>query len=177
MSIFFLIILSIAVLHFVYDGIVLPSMRLKLRFQLFRLRDELRWRMRGGSENITGEVYEYLQRAINNTINLLPIVDLQLIVTASRVLSQDVELQRRINEIIARIDRCDSEDAKRLHKETIETVDKAFLFNTGAGLAYLVPLALVYAGFSRLSAVAKRIVLIPELEMERILPLAGPATA
>ncbi len=36
------ILFWLAILHFIYEGIILPSIRLNLRYKLFVLRDELR---------------------------------------------------------------------------------------------------------------------------------------
>jgi len=56
MEIAIIVLAGLAVYHFVYEGILAPSFRLKLRFELFELRDELRKLKISHAEDLRDEI-------------------------------------------------------------------------------------------------------------------------
>ncbi len=71
MNIIFYILLALAIIHFIYEGIIAPSMRLHYRYRLFTLRDELRFLKATHKDELPDEVFILLQNILNNSITLL----------------------------------------------------------------------------------------------------------
>ncbi|MGH8330614.1 MAG: hypothetical protein ACRER3_22985, partial [Pseudomonas fluorescens] len=55
----------LAFVHFVFESILAPSFRLKLRFEIFALRDELRLLKIECESSLHDKHFEYLQSSLN----------------------------------------------------------------------------------------------------------------
>ena len=60
-----LVLLALAVFHFVYESILAPSLRLSLRFRLFALRDEARQLKIECVDSLNDAHCVFLQASIN----------------------------------------------------------------------------------------------------------------
>lgn len=127
-------------IHFLYDGIILPSIRLRLRFGLFRLRDDLRALKLSKGEELPDEVFHYIQDSINNAINMLPRVDVVTAFRLTRLLDQDKEFARLLEERKALIENCSVEEAKQIHTKVRDVIPQALVVNNLMLLMYLVPI-------------------------------------
>lgn len=67
------ILFIFAIYHFVYESIIAPNVRLELRFELFKLRDELRnIKLNRELSKEDNEVFSILDETICVAINRLP---------------------------------------------------------------------------------------------------------
>src|SRR5437016_3219603 len=112
----FIIFGLIALFHFIYQGIILPSIRQRLRYRLFELRDRLRTLNIRHKNDLQQEVFDYLQRSINNTIKYLHRIDLELIVT-SRAIVKDKDVDEFIKKHNAMLDNCDIDEVRDIANE------------------------------------------------------------
>ena len=78
-------------MHFIYESIILPSIRLSLRFKLFALRDQLRRMVMQGTAS--DEVFRIQQSSINNAINMLSWADQAMISRACHALCARVSYE------------------------------------------------------------------------------------
>jgi hypothetical protein len=65
-----IVLLALAVFHFVHESILAPSFRLSLRFRLFVLRDEVRQLKIECAESLNDEHFVFLQDSINGLISI-----------------------------------------------------------------------------------------------------------
>ena len=91
--------------RFLWDAVLAPSFRLRLRCELSRLLDELRWLYHPKPDVADKEVFRYLQGSVNGVIRLLPGIDLSLrFIVPERAIAKDGQLKERIKKRRQRID-------------------------------------------------------------------------
>ena len=166
--IFFLIVASM--FHLVWESILAPSIRLGLRYELFRLRDELRWLHYNDSSNCNHLVFKYLQGSLNNGIRLLPRTDFVMFSTVERAIANDEGLRKRIEKRRESIDACNNDDVQRIERRIENITRRAFAVNTGGWMIYVVPIFCAFACFGAVNRFIKEALLVPEGEMEQIIP-------
>lgn len=136
-------IFAVSAVHFIYQGILLPTIRLKIRFQLFALRDELR------NEFIKNpfdkKVFVNLNDGINGVIERLHKVDFMSLVSMSQAFKQDPALEARSDENSKAVEMC-GEKVVAIRDKAIGMVGLTFLANSAGGIAILFPIAIfIYA--------------------------------
>ncbi len=170
-------ILALAFLHFVYEGILVPSFRLKLRFELFKLRDQLRNLKANHSEVVPDDIFRSLQNGINNSLKLLPRTDVVTVLNAHRKIANDPKLSqlrdkqfRKFNENLNEHTRPIFEQCSRLFLLTV-------FVNNGMLALYLLPVFLfllicLFIGSKALRSLTKfmDIVFMPENQVDNIIP-------
>lgn len=174
MTTLFLILLALAFYHFIYEGIIAPSLRFDLRFRMFALRDELRAAKLRHPQQIDGEVFHYLQRSINNTLRHMGFISLKLIFSARYLNERDQEIIEKLERVHKKIDECPVGVVKELRDKHRWLIGYAFLVNSGGWAIYLFPVILGAVFFSSILTLSWKILSLPEREIERIAP---PETA
>jgi len=171
MSLLIIVVMFLVILHFVYDRIILPTIRLHLRNKLFELRDEVRSIMieEGRSEN--DEAFMFVNDGICKFLNRLPEVTLQLKVEIQKQFENDEELRSHTQYRIDLINQSGSERLVHVFHEANSVVEKAFIANAGVWLFYLIPIALLVASISKLSEIATELVAMPTRDTERLIPI------
>lgn len=177
MTYLFLVILSLAIIHFLYEGIIAPSLRLNLRYRLFALRDELRTLKQQHGDSLPNDVFMSLQSAINNAILLLHRVNVEVVSKTEAAIHNDKQLAKRIEERIALIENCGVKEVRVVQAKACRTLREALLVNNGGWLIYIVPIFMLVFSASRLTNFAKEAIAIPENELERIMPIHHPVSA
>lgn len=163
MEFVFLSLLSLAVLHFIYEGIIAPSVRLKLRFELFELRDNLRSRCL--SDDSAAEVFSIQQAAINNSIRMVPRADFSSLWNFRRKLQRDESLKLEIQERLQKIEAYGCPSFQAIVDATHRVFLQAFAVNSGAWAFYIIPLALIFTCFKRVAEYTKDVLSIPERDL------------
>jgi hypothetical protein len=169
MNVFFWIIIGVALCHWIYEGIILPSLRLSLRYRLFALRDRLREVKLKNKEAVSDDVFRYLQGTINNGIVLLPFTDFRVL-GAAEAIEKDETLRNRIQKREAAITECQLSEIKEIVEEIGDIWWTAFISNTAAFAAYVVPLIFILHFWTQISGSIKKLVLVPEKEIEKAIP-------
>lgn len=162
--------LILALIHFVYSGILLPSIRFSLRLRLFALRDELRNLKIENEVDLSDDVFTYVQESLNNTINILPRIDIPTIKLADREIKDHQLIIREVESRISLIEECHVEEVKEIYVEMFKIFRLALLANTGPWFAYLIPAVIVAFPFRKLAEVIQKIVAVPENQIESVLP-------
>src|SRR5437868_5875971 len=111
-----LTLVVVALFHFVFQGILLPTLRLHRRFVLFSLRDRLR-SIR--DETLSQEALRYQQDAINNAMRALANLDVFALEAVKRRLNADQALRNRVAQRIAVIESCESAEFQTIVTETL----------------------------------------------------------
>lgn len=167
------IIIALAILsmlHFVYDGIILPSIRLYLRNELFELRDELRRFKIDSYVEEESQAFDFLHDGVNNFLNSLPVVSLVMVFNVSREIERNDKLRKKAKQRLNTIEKCENQDLKDIYKRVNYVVLMAFVSNTGLGLIYILPVAIIYHSYSRLKVLIKDMLAMPSSDANRLIP-------
>lgn len=163
-------LIILALIHFIYSGILLPSIRYSLRLRLFGLRDELRNLKIANEVDLSDQVFIYIQESLNNTINILPRIDMPTIKLAEREIKDHQAITQEVNRRIRLIEECSVEEVKEIYIEIFKIFRVAFFANTGPWFAYLIPAVIVAFPFRKLAQAIQTIVAVPENQIEFVLP-------
>lgn len=170
MAIFLIILMAIAMMHFIYDGILLPSIRQHNRNKLFELRDRLRNDALNGLNKNDLEAFNMLHDGINNLVNKLPMLTVSVYVEIEMASKNDAKFNERIEKRRAVMENCSSDEIKAVRDEINEILIKSLIANTGGWMIYMIPIALVFGFWKRLINDCKKLLAIPNNEINRIIP-------
>ena len=129
--------------HFIYESILLPSMRLDLRYRLFRYRDQLVKLKVVHGDKLSDDVFNSLFYSINSSINRLPFLSLSLFIEARREFETNNQLRQKVDRKIQLINLCEINETKKILKKTSQLAFYAFSLNLGSWVVYVVPILLV----------------------------------
>lgn len=130
-------ILSLLVLwHFIYDGIILPTIRLNLRYKLFTLRDRIRTIKNEKQDKVDNQVFHYLNNSINVSIRYLSSYNIDLLVKANREFKKNPDLNKRVNHNIKFVHDCSDNEVQNIYLKEIKYCALAFISNSGSWLLY-----------------------------------------
>lgn len=157
----------LALLHFVYQGIFLPSYRCFMRLRLFKLRDQLR--MLHIQSQIDDEVFEHAQSSINIAINMLPTVDLYVLRNVSNEMRQDSKLARKLAKRQEEMSSKASEEVKEILKSCYRIGAVTACLNNGGWSFYIIPILGVF-GIAEAGRSVCKLVSIPEHDAQKFVP-------
>ncbi len=177
MNYLFYIVVVAAAFHFLWESILAPSFRCRLRFELFELRDELRWLHHQQPSGCDLDAFRYLQSAVNNGLRLLPRADFTLLRSVHNVLENDEALCRRIERRRQLIESSGSAELKAVQKRLQKITCQAFAINTGGWMIYVIPIVCAFASLGGINRFIKNTILIPESELDKVAPMPGMAWA
>jgi hypothetical protein len=176
MIIFFIFLAAgLALLHFVYEGILAPSFRLHLRFRLFALRDELRRIKVVKGETLDGNVFAYVQEKINVGLKVLSRTDIELVWRTHMLINENPALANRIERRIRLVRDCPLDEIISIDRQVGRVAIMAFTVNSGMWAIYVVPLILAAICLRGLVVTVKKLLFIPEGEVDSVLPPACEA--
>lgn len=140
MDIAILIFATLAFAHFIYEGIIAPSIRMKLRNRMFELRDEVR-ALHAEDRRCSKEAFEIAHGGINQYINRLHAVTISLM-GKFREAYKDPAFRKEVERRKAALDACDCKELQSIVTRANRTIESALMTNTGMWFVYLVPVAL-----------------------------------
>lgn len=170
MKILFLFLFGMAVWHFVYEGIVAPTLRMHLRNRLFSLRDELR---RINPNTLSGDdriAYWFVHNGINNFLNRLPNITIHALKKLERQYQSDAEGMAAINDHLKRVTEASNKDIVDIFGKTNRVIGEAMLVNAGATFIYVIPLAIVVMFARSIQVCVSRLIIAPPRDIERVMP-------
>jgi len=170
MAIVILAMAALAAFHFVYTGILLPSIRFSLRLRLYALRDQLRRIQVEDKEAFPAEVFEVLQTGINNSVNLLPRINAFLIHDVAERIKSNAKLKGELASRRAIIEESKDPRVKKIDREIDDVLTKALHYNMLPWSVYLIPLVALVFLLRRLTGQVKEISIIPETKINTVLP-------
>jgi hypothetical protein len=157
----------IAAYHFIYEGILAPSFRLELRFELFRLRDEVRQLKIESSDALLDKHFNYLQDSINALISFLYKFDFATLLLAEAESRRNPAFKKRVEERARILDDCNIQRARDIRKKSLVIAAKALVINSGACILYLIPIALVLSGYSAIKSRIRLFASFSDKDFER----------
>lgn len=163
-------VVLLAIWHWVYEAILVPSFRLELRFKLFKLRDEVRALKISHGENLDDRHFHYLQDGINNAIRLLPRLDVALFIALSYRLEHDKEFKARVDDRAKILKDCRIPEAVKIRKSTSNVVQHILGANSSGWIPYLIPIALSVAFYKRTKKLAVSLAALSEADIQAVAP-------
>jgi hypothetical protein len=158
----------LSVLHFVYETLVAPSLRLSARHKLFALRDQLRaLKMTAGTE-LDDPHFDYLHDSLNALIRTLDNFNLSLLIRLRNLSSGDAGLRARVEERCKVLDDCAMPEALEIRKKSVRIALEAFTINCGGGLIYFAPLLFAVNSYSRVKQLVRTLASMSDSDMSRI---------
>jgi hypothetical protein len=155
----------LAAFHVIYEMILLPSFRQALRFRLFAIRDRLRTLKFEHGHQLDAEVFGYVDEALTWQMNNQHRMALSLLVDLPRLREQ---LRKDVETRLALMSRCQLPEFVQIRKDAGETLMMTFVANSGAWFIYIVPLALLAASYNVLKETLKKLLVIPERDLNKI---------
>jgi hypothetical protein len=155
----------LALYHFLYQGAIAPTLRDDLRNKLFVLRDELRALRNRHEDNCPDKVFTLLDMSIGRFLGRLPVCTVGLALRAAREYKTNRSFRESVAATEAIIDRCGSDDAKRIYTEITSIIGNVLLVNSGGWLPYLflvAPVAIVARSIGRAVKLSKPLLWMPD---------------
>jgi hypothetical protein len=159
-----------AILHLVYESIIAPSLRLKLRYELFKLRDRVRSLKIIHGHQFSDVHFSYLEDSINTLLQSLQNFDAITLAIATIAISKDKELQRRAETRAKILDGCAIKEAVGIRIATIAIANKALRVNNGGWFIYLLPLLMVLMFYKTITSSVKKLFSLSERDFNKVTP-------
>lgn len=146
MDILIVVLALVALGHFLYEGAVAPTLRTKLKHEMFQLRDELRSVHLERDGGCPKEAFNIAHNGINQYVHRLHWVTISFVAEFNRMNSSskraEVDRRRRV------VEECGVEELSSIVARGNKVVERALFVNSGALLAYafalMVPIAVLY---------------------------------
>lgn len=165
-AVFFLGLL--AIVHFIYEGIVAPSYRLEQRYKLFGLRDELRMLKIRQRDGLPGKHFHYLQDAINGLIRNIERIDVTMLIALTIKRRTDKEFRERMEARAKTLDDCHLREAMDIRARGVKIIEHALSANNGAWVFYIIPIAIAIACYKKTARAVKSIMALSEPDIEKV---------
>ncbi|WP_371194210.1 hypothetical protein [Glaciecola sp. SC05] len=142
---------------------------MKIRNNLFKLRDELRAYHASG-DVVDSETFEIIHGGINNFINRVSSLNFAAQRKLKSRYKHDQKFKEELQNLSKKIDDSPDKELKRIDDEATKWIAKAFIVNHGAWLVYVVPVVFVILTFSSVKKLAQRLFLVPKQQINSIAP-------
>lgn len=170
MDILFLVLVGLAGFHFLYEGVILPTIRLRLRYKLFELRDKLRRLKIERGDNLSDEVFSQLQDSINNTICFLHTINLETLKRLHRAIDSDQSLRKEMEKRRNVIETCPLKEVREIDQQHFIVILSVLTGTFGGWVIYVLPPIMVYSLLGKIIGFVKALTLIPEDKVQKFLP-------
>lgn len=166
----FFVFFALVVFHFIYDGILAPSLRFNIKLKLFEMRDRLR-RLKIENEHLlSDELFKILQDDINKQIRLNHKYNVVGVFEAIRFMRDNAEIEKRVKMIETLVQECELEEVKAIYNQSIIQVALAFVANAGGWVIYLMPFVVLLLvsliAWSKMSHFVIKILQIPDEKLD-----------
>lgn len=143
LTVLFYVLLGLGAAHFIYERIILPSIRLHYRNQLFALRDVARERIIDGGSESSVQAATLVHDSLNNAINRLHLLTLPNKFRAQKRVAEEPTIKQRIKREVDVFKRCDNEEIVKVLLKSGQVLENVLFFNSLMLLIYLLPFVLV----------------------------------
>lgn len=139
MEIMLIVLSLLALFHFIYEGILLPSFRMGLRNNLFSLRDEIRYVLIEKHHKSDADAFMFLEHSANNFISRLDLLDIASLRAAHQRLKADRKLSERINYEVNLLENHNNEKVRNYYHKLNRILLFSLVTNSGGWAIYFVP--------------------------------------
>jgi hypothetical protein len=161
-------LIALAIAHFVFESIIAPTLRLKLRFELFKVRDELRALKAEKKDQLDDKVFDYLENSINLSISHMEYFRLSIWIRAFHAVQSDPALKERLKQREEAFKKCAFPETKDIQTKTVMLDLNAIGLSGGAWAVFVVPLAVLLAFYRSVSKMASTLMWLSDAEMKKV---------
>lgn len=172
MNIFIIVCITLAFWHFIYEGIIAPQLRLKLRHDLFVVRDGLRnlQLIVSKEDHDTRRAIKVVSTAVESWLERMSTFTLYMGFKLKQEIDRNKELKQAVEKEFGFIKKSNNETLKSIDKKFNQICAGALLVNSGGLLPYLVmvmfPLLIMAVAYENikklLNTVSKEVALTPD---------------
>ncbi len=170
----FYIAIILAFTHFIYESILLPSLRLQLRYKLFSLRDKLYRLAVEQKIKADDRDFEYIEKSINTTIRNIPFMTISALYEAETFYRQNPEINAEIEKKVVSLNNMKNKELKEIHLKSISYSIRSLSMNTGMWVIYLLPFFIIYkilktlgVHFIKIGKTVQSLSLTPDYKIDR----------
>lgn len=156
MATLFLILFVLGLFHFIYESTIAPSLRLILRYDLFKLRDDLRL-IKADNKDVSDNVFDLLDSSINTTIKRLPYYSISKIIDAKQEYKSNRSLQKTVNRKKRTLEKCNIKEIKTINSRLLKLTVFSLIVNSGGWLYIVIPFLLIVTAYVIISDSLKSI--------------------
>lgn len=173
MATLILILIAVSIAIFIYESIILPSIRLKIRYKLFALRDKLRT-LKVEREDFEDLPFKYAQESMNMALAYLRHFDIASFIEAERFFKQHPAIYKKATKRCEVLDSCKIEEFQVIRHQYIGTLVLASAANSFGLLVLflitIVPVIIIFKWFkvikSKAIEISSKVFSIPGGEYE-----------
>lgn len=165
---FIVALIVIAAWHAVYEGIVAPTARMRLRFYMFEIRDDLRLLKIQAPGRVSDEAFQMLEESINNAIKLMARITLSEVSAASRELGNDPHLEASVEKRLGILDSCEFEEFQHLRMRSAQIFMIALVVNSGGWAVYVVPVLAPVLFYNRVISKLRHLMSLPGYRVDQV---------
>lgn len=142
LTVLFYVLLGLGAAHFIYERIILPSIRLHYRNQLFALRDVARERIISSDSESSVQAATLVHDSLNNAINRLHLLTLPNKFRAQKRVAEDPVIKQKIKREIDIFKRCNDDEVVQVLIKSGQVLENVLVFNSLMLLLYMLPFVL-----------------------------------
>jgi hypothetical protein len=143
MNVLIMILIVLAGYHLVWESVIIPNLRLRLKYKLSSLQDEL-WRIKiTDGKKIDDEAFDISNEAFINSIDHVNDTTIFSVLMFHKEVKRDRVLKNAIDNRRQKIDNCTDERIKQLNFEGLKCSFETLLINSSGWIIYLFPILLV----------------------------------
>lgn len=159
----------LAVWHFIYQAILLPSIHVKQRNRLFALRDRLRSYHFQESARKHAHAFAVAQDGINNAIDSVELLSVSLQARASHRYATDEAFKKRVRSRVDTIKHSGCAEIKDISHQANDVLRDILVYNAGGWFIYIVPIALICVFYERIEKTTKKLFALTPADANSIL--------
>lgn len=153
------IIFILAIIHFAYENIIAPTLRIYQRNQLFELRDELRDIDFNTLNEQDKQIFEYVEVSLTSCIQNLPYANIYNFTQYKHEYDKNEVLRKSVREKAHKIQNCSVCKIKDIFNTSGEIIYRTIWINSGMLFLYFIPIAIVFLLFEYGTNFVKNIML------------------
>lgn len=158
LTVLFFVLLGMALAHFIYEKILLPSIRLHFRNKLFELRDRVRNELIENRTSESAEAAKLVHEVLNNAINRLHMMTLQNQWRARKRFRNDPSIQHKINRDVEILRRADNKVIDGTIRDSASILKNVLFFNSFMFFVYTLPVFILVVAFAKIvNGISQRI--------------------
>lgn len=161
-------LLAAAVWHLIYETIILPSLRLELRFKLFGLRDRLRRFKAEHSKQCPDTAFELLDDSVSWHTQNIHRLTFGMAFAANQKMKADPKFREHVEKQLKALDNCQLPEFVELRKLRGELLVLTFAANSGGWLIYVFPIVYVWATWQQVMARSRQLVGMRSAQLESV---------
>lgn len=138
----FFVMTIVAIVHYFFQSVVLPTLRMAARYDLFELRDRLR-KIKATNSQLSNEVYNIVDQNISNSIAISPQYDLGQLIKFKQAVKANPKLIKHAEALRNKVENCPIQEVKEISYASSRILTKTLFKNSAMLILYLSPILLV----------------------------------